>query len=134
MSFSSGVTLGHKRARRRNDAAAARTWAVYVATLIGAIDVGSNSIRVAVIRVDGNGSIEVIEEAREVPQLMREIRQTGRFKAETLTRITDILAEFQAIAIAAGAEKVVAVATSFVSWLRTLTVAPGRAPWLESTT
>jgi exopolyphosphatase / guanosine-5'-triphosphate,3'-diphosphate pyrophosphatase len=114
VSFSSGVTLGHKRARRRNDAAAARTWAVYVATLIGAIDVGSNSIRVAVIRVDGNGSIEVIEEAREVPQLMREIRQTGRFKAETLTRITDILAEFQAIAIAAGAEKVVAVATSAV--------------------
>ena len=29
---------------------------------------------------------------------------------------------------------VVAVATSLVSWLRTVTVAPGSAAWLESTT
>ncbi|MGE3857297.1 MAG: Ppx/GppA phosphatase family protein, partial [Dehalococcoidia bacterium] len=78
---------------------------------IAAIDVGSNSVRVAVMAVSPHGSLEVIEEARAVPRLIRDVAEHGEFTPETIANLMAVLADFRRLADAAGAE-VVAVATS----------------------
>lgn len=81
---------------------------------IAAIDVGSNSMRVAVIETDGHAALEVVQEARAVPRLIREVRASGRLGAESVAHILDVLREFIAIARTARATDIVAVATSAV--------------------
>ena len=86
---------------------------------VAAIDVGSNSIRVAVIRADCEGLLEVIEEARVVPRLIRDINASGRLSDDSISLIVDTLRDFQAIAHGAGADPVL-VATSAVTRVREL--------------
>jgi exopolyphosphatase/guanosine-5'-triphosphate,3'-diphosphate pyrophosphatase len=81
---------------------------------IAAIDVGSNSMRVAVIDTDGRAALEVVQEARAVPRLIRDVRASGRLSPESIRRILDVLEEFVAIARSARATDVLAVATSAV--------------------
>ncbi|MGE0228823.1 MAG: hypothetical protein AB7I38_14870 [Dehalococcoidia bacterium] len=83
-------------------------------TRIAAIDVGSNSMRIAVIDTDGRAALEVVQEARAVPRLIRDVRETGRLSPDTVTRAVDVLREFLAIARTAGATEIAAVATSAV--------------------
>ncbi|MGE0134958.1 MAG: hypothetical protein AB7L91_13115 [Dehalococcoidia bacterium] len=83
-------------------------------TRIAAIDVGSNSMRIAVIDTDGRAFLEVVQEARAVPRLIRDVREHGGLSPVTLIRVIDVLREFVAIARAAGAADVAVVATSAV--------------------
>jgi exopolyphosphatase/guanosine-5'-triphosphate,3'-diphosphate pyrophosphatase len=80
---------------------------------VAAIDVGSNSIRIAVIRADCEGLLEVIEEARVVPRIIRDISASGRLSDASIALVVDTLRDFQAIARGAGADPVI-VATSAV--------------------
>lgn len=81
---------------------------------IAAIDVGSNSMRVAVIETDGHAHLEVLQEARAVPRLIRDVRATGRLSPESIELVLDILREYIAIARTSGATEIAAVATSAV--------------------
>ena len=78
---------------------------------VAAIDIGSNSVRIAVMCVNEHHGLEVIEEARAVPRLIRDIEQHGEFRPETIEHLLDVLRDFRLIADAAGAH-IVAVATS----------------------
>ena len=78
---------------------------------IAAIDVGSNSVRVAVMSRSAHGGLDVIEEARAVPRLIRDVEEHGQFQPETVEYLVGVLGDFRRIADAAGAE-IVAVATS----------------------
>lgn len=80
---------------------------------VAAIDVGSNSIRVAIIRADREGLLDVIEEARVVPRIIRDIATSHRLSDASIAYIVDTLRDFQALADGAGAEPVL-VATSAV--------------------
>jgi exopolyphosphatase/guanosine-5'-triphosphate,3'-diphosphate pyrophosphatase len=81
---------------------------------VAAIDVGSNSLRVAVIRAGCNGSLEVIEESRAVLRLIRDVQASGRLSERSITNVLDVLRDFQAIARGASAGRTIAVATSAV--------------------
>ena len=78
---------------------------------VAAIDVGSNSVRIAVMSISDHGVLDVIEEARSVPRLIRDIEQFGAFRPATIDHLLSVLGDFRLIAHAAGAE-VIAVATS----------------------
>ena len=78
---------------------------------IAAIDVGSNSVRLAVMSVDEHAGLELLEEARDVPRLIRDVEEHGAFQPKTIKRLLDILSDFRLIAEATGA-RIVAVATS----------------------
>lgn len=81
---------------------------------VAAIDVGSNSMRIAVIETDGGAFLEVVQEARAVPRLIRDVRTAGRLSAASMERVLDVLREFLAIARSSSATDVAAVATSAV--------------------
>ena len=78
---------------------------------IAAIDVGSNSVRVAVMSRSAHSSLEVIDEARDVPRLIRDVEQYGELRPETIAHLMAVLSDFRLLAHASGAE-IVAVATS----------------------
>jgi exopolyphosphatase / guanosine-5'-triphosphate,3'-diphosphate pyrophosphatase len=81
---------------------------------VGVIDIGSNSIRLAVIETDGRNYLEVLEEARAVPKLIRDVSATGMLSDRSIETVLDILRDFLAIARGGGADEVYAVATSAV--------------------
>ena len=81
---------------------------------VAAIDVGSNSVRIAIVNADGQGLLEVIEEASATPKLIRGVQRDGRLSATSIDEVVEILRDFQAVARGADADPVVAVATSAV--------------------
>lgn len=78
---------------------------------VAAIDVGSNSVRMAVMSISAHGGLDVIEEARAIPRLIRDVEEYGTFRPDTIEHLMDVLADFRLIARALGAS-IVAVATS----------------------
>ena len=81
---------------------------------VAAIDVGSNSVRIAIVNADGQGYLEVIEEASATPKLIRDVQRDGRLSTTSIDEVVEILRDFQAVARGADADPVVAVATSAV--------------------
>lgn len=81
---------------------------------VAAIDVGSNSMRVAVIRADCHGYLEVVEESRAVPRLIRDVQSKGKLSTQSIEHVLDVLRDFRAVAHGAGAGSTVAVATAAV--------------------
>lgn len=81
---------------------------------IAVIDIGSNSIRLAVVVADSAGHLEVVEEGRAVPRLIRDVRATGALSAASIDLVLSTLRAFMALARGAGADRVIAVATSAV--------------------
>jgi exopolyphosphatase / guanosine-5'-triphosphate,3'-diphosphate pyrophosphatase len=81
---------------------------------VAVVDVGSNSGRVVVLRIDESGHFEVLANGRAPLRLERDLRRGDRLSAETIERTTAAIRDFQAIARSAEAGTVVAVATSAV--------------------
>jgi len=94
------------RVRTREMAAVESTLAV--------IDIGSNSARIAVLRLDAAGQLDIIADARTSLQLARHIDARGRLEASAVTAATASVRDFRAVAAAAGAERTVAVATAAI--------------------
>lgn len=78
---------------------------------VAAIDVGSNSVRVAIMSLGEHGYLEVLEEARAVPRLIRDVEDYGEFRPETVEHLIEVLADFRRLARTLGAD-IVAAATS----------------------
>lgn len=81
---------------------------------VAAIDVGSNSVRIAIVALDGEAHLEVLEEASASPRLIRDVQRDGRLSDASIDEVVAVLRDFQAIARGADADPLVAVATSAV--------------------
>ena len=81
---------------------------------VAVIDVGSNSGRAVVFRLAGEGHLEILADARVPLRLARDLRDDGRLSEAAMARTLQALRDFVAVARGAGAEQVVAVATSAV--------------------
>jgi exopolyphosphatase / guanosine-5'-triphosphate,3'-diphosphate pyrophosphatase len=81
---------------------------------VAVVDVGSNSGRVVVIRIGESGHFEVLANGRAPLRLERDLRRGDRLSAQTIERTAAAIRDFRAIARSAGADTVVAVATSAV--------------------
>ena len=81
---------------------------------LGVIDIGSNSGRVMVARVDGRAHLDVLGDARSPLRLVRDVAERGALTTATIERTLSIVRGFIAVANGAGAERTVAVATAAV--------------------
>jgi exopolyphosphatase/guanosine-5'-triphosphate,3'-diphosphate pyrophosphatase len=83
-------------------------------TPVAVIDVGSNSGRVVVLRVGESGHLEVLANGRAPLRLARDLRDGDRLSSKTIEHTAAAIRDFRSIAESAGAESIVAVATSAV--------------------
>jgi exopolyphosphatase/guanosine-5'-triphosphate,3'-diphosphate pyrophosphatase len=78
------------------------------------LDVGSNSARMIVFRLREGEHLDVLEDARAPLRLARELRTGNELGADAIDRSLEALRDFRAIADGAGADRILAVATSAV--------------------
>lgn len=78
------------------------------------LDVGSNSARMIVFRLRRGEHLDVLEDARAPLRLARELRSGNELGMEAIERTLGALRDFRAVAEGAGADRVLAVATSAV--------------------
>ena len=81
---------------------------------LAVIDIGSNSARIADLRLDASGQLDIIADARTSLQLARHIDARGRLEASAITEAVAAVRDFRAVAAAAGAGRTVAVATAAI--------------------
>src|SRR4029077_20818569 len=87
---------------------------VAVESPLAVIDLGSNSARIAVLRLDASGQLDIIADARTSLQLARHLDSRGRLEASASAPGIGAVRDFRAVAAAAGAERTVAVATAAI--------------------
>jgi exopolyphosphatase/guanosine-5'-triphosphate,3'-diphosphate pyrophosphatase len=81
---------------------------------LAAIDIGSNSIKLAVVDAAASDSFAVLTREKEVVRLAHETLRKGRLAPEAIERATTCVKRFRTIAEARGAEVILAVATASV--------------------
>ncbi len=83
-------------------------------TRLGAIDIGTNSIRLVVAEVESDGRYRVLEEEREMTRLGHGLFARGRLLNEPMERSIEALAKMNTIAKGFEVRELRAVATSAV--------------------
>ena len=78
------------------------------------LDVGSNSARMIVFRLREGEHLDVLEDARSPLRLARELRDGDELGADAIDRTIETLRDFRAVADGAGADRILAIATSAV--------------------
>ena len=81
---------------------------------IAAIDLGSNSFHMVVVEVNASGGFRVVAAEKEMVRLGAGTVARGRLSAGAMRRGLEVLREYQRLAEAQGAEKILAVATSAI--------------------
>lgn len=81
---------------------------------VAVIDIGSNSGRVVVYRLHGDGYLRILATSRASLRLVRELDQSHALSPEAEARAIDALQDFRAIALGSGARRTVALATAAV--------------------
>jgi exopolyphosphatase/guanosine-5'-triphosphate,3'-diphosphate pyrophosphatase len=81
---------------------------------IAVVDIGTNSTRLLVARVDDDGDVEELERRSTVTRLGQGVDSSGRLAGEAIERVFNALEEYRALIDQHGAETVVALATSAV--------------------
>ncbi|GAC68556.1 Ppx/GppA phosphatase family protein [Gordonia soli] len=81
-------------------------------TVVGAVDCGTNSIRLLVVRADPDGTRHELHREMRVVRLGQGVDATGRFADEAIERTRVALADYVDILVDAGAERLRMVATS----------------------
>lgn len=79
---------------------------------IGAIDVGSNSIRLVVAEYDPDTGFEIIDEVKDQPRLGTRVDATGMLDRAAMTRAFAALKRMKEVADRRGVTRLAAVATS----------------------
>ena len=83
--------------------------------ILAAIDVGTNSIHMAVVKIQPSiPAFSIIDREKATVRLGDRDKKTGRLTPEAIARAIDALKRCKAIAKSHGAEEIVAVATSAV--------------------
>jgi exopolyphosphatase/guanosine-5'-triphosphate,3'-diphosphate pyrophosphatase len=80
----------------------------------GIIDIGSNTVRLAVYRLDENGAYRVIDQGRWPARLSRRLTEDGRLPADAVEELVEVLQHYRRICVMHGAEKIRAVATAAI--------------------
>ena len=81
---------------------------------LGAIDVGTNSIRLIVAEILSDGTYRVLDEEREMTRLGAGLARTGRLAPETIERSLEVIGKMKAIADGFGVTELRTAATSAV--------------------
>jgi exopolyphosphatase / guanosine-5'-triphosphate,3'-diphosphate pyrophosphatase len=81
---------------------------------LAAIDIGSNSIKLAVVDAAASDSFAVVTREREVVRLGHETLRKGHLTPEAIERAASCIKRFRLIAEARGVDQIVAVATASV--------------------
>ena len=81
---------------------------------IAAIDLGSNSLHMVLVETSRAGAFRVIGRDKEMVRLGARTLARGKLSASAMARGLDVLRKYKRLADSAGAEKVLAVATSAV--------------------
>jgi exopolyphosphatase/guanosine-5'-triphosphate,3'-diphosphate pyrophosphatase len=79
---------------------------------LGAIDVGSNSIRLVVAEYDPESGFEIIDEVKDQPRLGTRVDATGMLDRAAMTRAFAALKRMKEVADRRGVTRIAAVATS----------------------
>lgn len=89
------------------------TW-YHARVRLAAIDIGSNSVHMVIADVAADGTITVVERAKEMVRLGRGVFTSGRLSRDTMDLAVRTLRAFARLARARGARRLRAVATSAV--------------------
>jgi exopolyphosphatase/guanosine-5'-triphosphate,3'-diphosphate pyrophosphatase len=81
---------------------------------IAAIDLGSNSLHMVLVETLKGGAFRVIGTEKEMVRLGARTLSRGKLSAAAMARGLDALREYKRVAESAGAEKILAVATSAI--------------------
>lgn len=81
---------------------------------IGVIDLGSNSVRLMLMRIYPNGSFKLIDEIKEGVRLSQGMEQDGCLQLSAMQRTIDTIRLFTKLCRSNGIERVIAVATAAV--------------------
>lgn len=76
------------------------------------IDIGTNSVRLALVRFHGDGTATVLADRKETVRLGEGEFATGFLTPDAMTRATQVVARFAEMARAHGAGEIVAIATA----------------------
>jgi exopolyphosphatase / guanosine-5'-triphosphate,3'-diphosphate pyrophosphatase len=79
---------------------------------VAVIDIGSNSARIVVYEPEASGHLRIRASTRAALRLVRDVDALHRLSEDSMARAMDALRDFRAIALGAGATRVVAVATA----------------------
>lgn len=82
--------------------------------IIAAIDIGSNSLKLAIVQAAASDSFTVVLQERERVRLGHETLKTHRLSAEAINLSADAIAKFRSIAESRDADSIIAVATASV--------------------
>ncbi len=81
---------------------------------LGAIDIGTNTIRLVVVEVDDDGTYRVLENEREMTRLGHGLYETGRLREESMELSLQALGRMKTIAEGLGVTELQAIATAAV--------------------
>jgi exopolyphosphatase/guanosine-5'-triphosphate,3'-diphosphate pyrophosphatase len=82
--------------------------------VVGFVDIGTNSVRLLVVRVNPNLSYTVISQEKEVVRLGQEEFKDGLLKPEAMNRTFLVCRKFTELAKTYGASSIIAVGTSAI--------------------
>ncbi len=79
---------------------------------LAAIDLGTNSIRLIIAELDGNGSYRILDDEKEITRLGTGLATTGLMSADAIERSVDAIKRMRDIADGFGASAIRAVGTA----------------------
>lgn len=95
---------------------------------IGIIDLGSNTARLVIVEMLGDGHFIVIDQLKESVRLGKDMERDGFLKPQRIAETLKTLKMFRKLCDAYGIEKIIAVATAAVR--RAKTSAVSSTKWL----
>jgi exopolyphosphatase / guanosine-5'-triphosphate,3'-diphosphate pyrophosphatase len=81
---------------------------------VAVIDLGSNTARVVVFRIEREGTFQVVADSKVPLRLIRQFDSRGMLREEACRRTLRVLRDFRQLAAGAGAKRIIAVATAAV--------------------
>ena len=81
---------------------------------IAAIDIGSNSIHLAIVRAEPGQHLQIIDREKDMARLAAKTLRTHKISEETMDRAVTTLRRFKQLADGSGADLVITTATSAV--------------------